>query len=357
MLDPSDHIYLEKALAEAKKGLGFCAPNPAVGAVVVKNNQIIAQGYHAKAGALHAEAAALHQLTIEAASGATLYVTLEPCNHHGRTPPCTQLIIEKKIARVVYGLKDPNQAVVGQGAAALEQAGISCIHAETAPIKKFYQAYAWYCTHKRPFVTGKLALSLDGKIAAAQGLRTTITGPLFQQWVHQKRLQSDALFTTAKTIIQDNPYLNVRQEQTLAKPLYILDRHLTTPLDANIFHTGAACCFFYEDKTKQHIEPFLAQGARCVPIQSIQGQLDLKQVLDVIGQEGIHDLWLETGGQCFQNFVLQKLMNKAYLAIGLKWLNTNAQAAFDQNIFTAVQSQHWFIAGDTPVCAIDWQNS
>lgn len=354
-MSKQDTKYLHAALAQAKQGLGFCAPNPAVGAIVVKNNQIIAQGYHAKAGTLHAEAMALQQLTTEAASGATLYVTLEPCNHHGRTPPCTKLIIEKKIARVVYGFKDPNPKVAGHGAITLQQAGIPCTLTEEPSITEFYQGYAWYCAHNRPFVTGKLALSLDGKIAAAQGVRATITGPLFQQWVHKQRLQSDALLTTAKTIIQDNPYLNVRlSNQTVTKPLYILDRTLSTPLDANIFHTGAPCCFFYEHSTPQHIEQFLAQGARCIAIQSTASQLNLTQVLDIIGQEGMHQLWLEAGGQCFQNFVLHQLMNKAYLAIGLTWLNAAAQTAFDQNIFPSVKSKHWFIAGDTPVCAIDW---
>jgi diaminohydroxyphosphoribosylaminopyrimidine deaminase / 5-amino-6-(5-phosphoribosylamino)uracil reductase len=354
MIDETDHFYLEQALAQAKKGLGFCTPNPAVGAVVVKNQQILAIGHHRQAGAPHAEVEALRQLSAKDASGATLYVTLEPCNHYGRTPPCTTLIIEKQITRVVYGFADPNPEVAGQGAATLQQAGIVCSHLATQQINDFYQPYAWYCAHKKPFVTGKLALSLDGKIAAEEGKRAHITGALFQEWVHKQRLQSDALLTTAKTIVRDNPYLNIRYGQTTTKPLYILDRHLKTPLDANILHTGAPCCFFYEHSTAQRIAEFTARGAQCIPVQSAEGLLALPQILQIIGAHGIQQLWLEAGGQCFENFVAQGLMNKAYLAVGLKWLNSKAQSAFTHDIFTSIATEHWFIAGDTPVCAISF---
>jgi diaminohydroxyphosphoribosylaminopyrimidine deaminase/5-amino-6-(5-phosphoribosylamino)uracil reductase len=348
-----DENYLRECLAQAEKNLGFCAPNPSVGAIVVKDHQTIAQGSHDCPGAAHAEVAALNQLTQEQAQGATLYVSLEPCNHYGRTPPCTNLIIEKKLARVVFSFRDPNPNVCGNGQQRLLDAGIICDYIPLAEVENFYQSYAWYCAHKQPFVTAKIALSLNGKIAGINGQRVAITGKDIQQWVHQQRLQNDAILTTAKTIIQDDPYFTIRLTDTsITKPIYILDRKLQTPLTAKIFHTGAKLNFFYESNEPEKIDQLVKKGASCFQLPTQNNQFNLTEVLDRIGQEGCHHLWLEAGGRCLQNFVAAKLVNKAYLAIGLKWLEPQAQDAFSQDIFSAIKSKRWFSVGDEVICEV-----
>jgi len=344
------NTYLLQALALAETQRGFCAPNPSVGAVVVKNNQVLSTGVHRGPGHSHAEAEALHALSAEQTQGASLYVTLEPCNHTGRTPPCTTLIQEKKIARVFFGFKDPNTQVAGQGQSALQKAGIICEHMPLPEITDFYQSYAWYCERARPYTTAKIALSLDGKIAKEQGVRAHITGEAFQIWVHKQRLKTDGILTTQRTIARDDPLLNVRLTgKTLVKPLYILDRRLETSLKAKIFSTGAPLTFFYDpaQTSPKHVELFEKNGThRCIPIS------DLSDILDYLGKCGLHDLWIEAGGRCFQQFALEKHLNKAYIALGLVWLGDKALSAFTQDIFQSAKHVHGFSLGKDLVAEV-----
>jgi diaminohydroxyphosphoribosylaminopyrimidine deaminase/5-amino-6-(5-phosphoribosylamino)uracil reductase len=356
--DPSN--YLNSALIEAKKRRGFCAPNPSVGAVVVKNDEILARGKHWQAGMAHAEVDALNQLTQDQSRGATLYVTLEPCCHHGKTPPCTNLIIEREMAEVYYGYADPNPLVSGKGRAQLEAAGIHCEHLPTPEIMEFYRSYHYWRDHKRPWVTAKIALSADGKIAAADGSPVAITGPECQQFTHQNRYASDAILSTATTILADNPLLNVRLESTFSKPLYILDGHLRLTGEENIFSTAASLTIFHAKGQKPKYEK---KGVTFVPIErphapieqsrhpersrgissrthrafsksSLGGTQDdsdklcLPAILDYIGNEGVQDLWVEAGGKMFYELFSQKLLNRALVYLSPKVLGPEAKLAF-----------------------------
>jgi diaminohydroxyphosphoribosylaminopyrimidine deaminase/5-amino-6-(5-phosphoribosylamino)uracil reductase len=342
--------YLLQALAEAEMSRGFCAPNPSVGSLIVKNHKIIASGYHRGIGQPHAEVEALKKLG-EAARGATLYVSLEPCCHHGRTPPCTQLIIECGISAVYYGYQDPNPLVAGKGEAELKQAGIHCEQIDSEEIKAFYESYAHWINTKRPWVTAKIALSLDAKIAGPQGQTVQITGEELQQFTHQWRKRSDAILTTAKTIINDNPQLNARmQNQVYAKPLYILDRRLDIPNTAEIFKTAKRITIFHEGNLKKPLE----KNAEITyqPVTSKNNKLDLAEIIAAIGSDGVHDLWVEAGGQLFEGLITEKQIQRSFIYIAAKHLGVAAQPAFSvtENLFADVREVNWQIKGKDALC-------
>ena len=333
--------YLKQALALAELRRGFCAPNPCVGAILVKDEKIIANGYHWASGYAHAEADALSKIDAPFAKGATLYVTLQPCCHTAKkTPPCSQLLIEKGIAKVVYAFRDPNPAVGDQSDKQLQQAGIICVQQALPEIDRFYASYQFWWQHKRPFVTAKLAISLDGKIAGPQGQRIQLTGETAQQFTHQQRQRADAMLTTAKTIICDNPALNVRLDNTIAsKPLYILDSKLSTPLSARIFNTTKNVTLFYQSglDVKQQ-EKYNSANVCLIPIKADGQGLNLLDILKQIGQAGYHDLWIEAGGQCFQSFAQNHLLQQAFIYVAPQWLGPNAQAAFSHpNVLATAQ--------------------
>ncbi len=351
-------MYLKQALALAEIRRGYCAPNPAVGAVVVKNNQILGTGYHYASGHPHAEVEALKELG-ESAKDATIYVTLEPCCHHSkRTPPCTELLIKRGIKKVVYGFQDPNPEVAGHGEQMLRDAGIECVHDPLPAINEFYRSYAYWWQTKKPLVTAKLALTLDGKIAGPGGQRVAISGSDAQQFTHQQRKRSDAILTTARTIFYDNPLLNVRLDQKQdPKPVYVLDRELTTTVDANIFTTAAHVTFLYSNTvTAEKIAKLETRGVRCVNIASNEHGLDLTEVIQVIGKDGVHDLWIEAGGKLFAAFATAGLLHYAYLYMSSKWFGQNAQSAFTNttDFLTKAQAQQWQILGNDVVCKLIW---
>src|SRR3990167_3956342 len=207
-------LQMQQALSLAQSQRGCCAPNPAVGAVIVKEGQVISTGTHLGSGHPHAEIEALKSLG-DQAKGATLIVTLEPCCHFGKTPPCTDQIIKSGIGEVYFVLLDPNPVVAGKGVTALKKAGIRCELIDLPEIRAFYESYIYWINNHRPWVTAKMALSLDGKIAGPDRVSVNITGKALQQLTHQYRQKSDALLTTINTIIHDNPQLNVRLDHTL----------------------------------------------------------------------------------------------------------------------------------------------
>lgn len=321
--------FLHQALAQAHLRRGFCTPNPAVGAVLVKDNEIIATGYHWAAGCPHAEREAITKAQMQAV-GATLYVTLEPCCHWGRTPPCTDIIIAQGIREVYFSYIDPNPAVAGQAVALLRKAGIICEQINLPEIEQFYRSYAHWAKTKRPWITAKLALSLDGKIAGSQGEPLKISGSELQQVTHQYRLQADAILTTARTLKQDNPQLNVRiNKEVFVKPIYVLDRCLTSPLSLTIFQTGALITLFHNAAVSAaQIAAFTDKGIRCVPIAEANGELDLHEIIKFVGAEGVHDLWVEAGGRCFESLLHQQLLSSAKIYVAPKILGEKGYSAF-----------------------------
>ncbi len=323
--------YLKQALTLAELRRGFCAPNPCVGAIVVKNEKILARGYHLAHGSPHAEADALNKIDAKFAKGATLYVTLQPCCHTTKkTPPCTSLIIEKGITKVVYGFRDPNPAVGDHADKLLQQANIICIHHPLPEINNFYTSYKFWWQHKRPFVTAKIAISLDGKIARQPGQRIQLTGETAQQFTHQRRKCADAILTTAKTICSDNPLLNARIDNTItAKPIYILDSELQTPVSATIFDTAKTITLLYKaDLDVKNQQKYARSNVRLAPIQPNKQGLNLLEILKQIGEDGYHDLWIEAGGHCFESFAQNQLLQRAFIYVAPRWLGQAAQTAF-----------------------------
>lgn len=354
MTTTSHTNYLQQALTLAQKKRGFCAPNPSVGAVVVKNNHIIATGYHSGAGKAHAEVEALKQLSEEESAGAAIYITLEPCCHQGKTPPCTTLLIQRGIKTVYYGFTDPNPLVFGQGRQQLEAAGIECIHYPLPEIEAFYQSYLYWTKTQRPFVTAKLAMSLDGKIAGPGGKCVNITGNEAQIFTHQRRKHSDAILTTVKSTLQDDPQLNIRLEgEILGKPVYVLDTHLAFPLNARLFKTAEKIILLHAEKADQNRKQALeSKGVRCVPIPLRDDRIDPSKALAQIGQDGVHDLLLEAGGTCFESFILANQVQRAFVYVALKWLGAEAQSAFQggTSIFSKATHLQWHVLGEDAVC-------
>ncbi len=352
-----DNVYLSQALDLAKIRRGFCSPNPSVGAVIVKEGNILSTGYHFAASSPHAEVDALKKLSSSDVEGATIYVTLEPCSHFGRTPPCTDALIKSGIKRVVYGYSDPNPNVAGKGAALLQARGIQCEHVPLPTINAFYESYTHWLRTKEPFITAKIALTLDGKIAGKEGERIQITGKALQELTHASRKAADAILTTVKTILHDDPQLNVRQEnETIAKPIYILDSELNLPFTATLFKTAKSLVVFHgklADLTRQ--KEMTDRGVRCVAVEKNEYGLDLKQVIQQVGQDGIQDLWIEAGGECFSAFLKQKLLQRAFIYVAPCWLG-EGQSAFGKEMafhFHSAEIQ-WKQFGMDALCDIRW---
>lgn len=354
----NDKHFLKLALKQAKINKGFCYPNPSVGSLIVdKNKNIIAEAYHRGPGLPHAEIEALTLIDFKVPADSTLYVTLEPCCHWGRTPPCVDAILQSGIKRVVYAFQDPNPSVSGKGAEILKSAGIQCDQIKLKSITQFYKSYTHWQLTKTPFVTAKIALSLNGAIANANGDPIQITGDELRKFTHQSRQFADAILTTIDTVMHDDPQLNVRlNDITLAKPIYILDSFLRLPHHAKLFKTAKSITVFHGNQINLGKRAqLISQGVRCVELKHTEDGLNLHQAVVLIGQDGIHDLWVEAGGKCFASFVYYKLLQRAYIYISLHWLN-DGKMAFPMGISLGEMSQTitWRQFGNDVLCDIQF---
>lgn len=354
-----DELFLKQALSLALPRLGFCAPNPAVGAVLARGDRVIAQGYHTACGAPHAEIEAL-KIAGAQAQGATLYITLEPCCHWGKTPPCTDQIIQSGVSRVVFAYQDPNPAVNGKGMTRCLQAGIECLHLPVSEITAFYRPYRFWVENHRPWVTCKMAITLDGKIALQSGKPLPLTGKKLAMVTHQGRSQSDAILTTIQTILMDNPSLNVRlnePESVQAKPLYILDTQARLPLNANIFNTSDFITVLHgKSAPTNRLQALQQQGAHLIQIaETVQG-LDLPQVLKTLGSAGHHQCWVEAGGKLFASLYTQQLIQQLLLYISTQTLADTGYNAFMQAMdFRQAKSIAWKSLEEEAYCEVHWE--
>jgi diaminohydroxyphosphoribosylaminopyrimidine deaminase/5-amino-6-(5-phosphoribosylamino)uracil reductase len=291
---------MQHALELATKGQGLCAPNPAVGAVLVRNNVVISEGFHHGPGLPHAEVEALFAVEDQDISDCELYVTLEPCCHHGRTPPCTDLIVQQKLHHVYFSYYDPNPLVAGRGQQLLREAGMACDFVENQAANDFYQPYQFWWQHKRPYVTLKCAITEARQLAI-----DPVTGIECQRYTQAQRIKHDALLTTIETILCDRPQFNARLiDDSIKKPLYILDSNARLPLDATVLLTCDPVTLFHaDDADQQRIALLEQQGVRCVAISRLSHGLDLSACLQKIGADGKHSLWVEAGWTCVQSFL------------------------------------------------------
>lgn len=303
----TDQEYMLRAIQLAKKGEGWTNPNPMVGAVIVKDGRIIGEGYHKKCGELHAERNAIASLT-ESAEGATIYVTLEPCCHYGKTPPCTEAIIEQKIKKVVIGSRDPNPKVAGKGTQILRESGITVVQDfMREECDCLNPVFFHYITTKTPYVVMKYAMTLDGKIATKTGASKWITGEPARQEVQHMRHRYMGIMAGIGTVLADDPMLNVRVEGWKSPVRIVCDSSLRIPLDSQIvrsakeYRTIVAYAGQEEneeitEKITEKIERLHAKGVDTVCCPDEKDQIDLKKLMTYLGNEGIDSILLEGGG-------------------------------------------------------------
>lgn len=348
-------VFLKQALELAKIRRGFCAPNPGVGAILVKENRIISTGFHRKSGLPHAEVEAIMAAGKDV-EGSDLYVTLEPCCHYGKTPPCTELIIKSGIKAVYYGFTDPNPNVPNQGSQILKKAGIDCFLVEIPDIRSFYESYSYWTVTKRPWVTIKIAISFDGKIAGIKGSPVALTGEELNFYTHEFRKKSDALLTTINTILKDDPQLNVRLgSEIVKKPIYILDSNLRLPLNARVHKTGEKVVLFYKEPADVKRKRALTEkNVCCIEVAATEEGLDLDKVLDTIGADGVHDLWVEAGPKCFEAFLYKKLLHRALIYVVPKVVGKQAIPGFHIPFNFKEYKIRWCQVGKDVVCDVSF---
>lgn len=296
----TDQEYMLRAIQLAKKGEGWTNPNPMVGAVIVKDGRIIGEGYHKKCGELHAERNAIASLT-ESAEGATIYVTLEPCCHYGKTPPCTEAIIEQKIKKVVIGSRDPNPKVAGKGAQILRESGITVVQDfMREECDRLNPVFFHYITTKTPYVVMKYAMTLDGKIATKTGASKWITGEPARQEVQHMRHRYMGIMAGIGTVLADDPMLNVRVEGWKSPVRIVCDSSLRIPLDSQIVRSAkeyrTIVAYAGREENEEIIERLHAKGVDTVCCPDEKGQIDLKKLMTYLGNEGIDSILLEGGG-------------------------------------------------------------
>ncbi|MDE7137237.1 MAG: bifunctional diaminohydroxyphosphoribosylaminopyrimidine deaminase/5-amino-6-(5-phosphoribosylamino)uracil reductase RibD [Ruminococcus sp.] len=310
--------YMKTALELAKKGTGFVNPNPMVGAVIVKDGRIIGKGFHRKYGELHAERNAFADCN-EDCKGADIYVTLEPCCHHGKTPPCTDIIIEKNIKRVFIGSSDPNPRVAGKGVQILREHGIEVIEGVLKEeCDRINEIFFHYITTGKPFVTMKYAMTIDGKIACYTGLSKWITGEKARQHVHHERLRHSAIMVGVGTVLSDNPMLDCRLENGRNPLRIICDTNLRTPTESNIVKTSdkiPTVIVTCSDDTEK-ISVYENFGCKIMQAGNKDGHVDLCELFRYLVDEKIASILLEGGGELNESALKAGIVNKiqAYIS-------------------------------------------
>jgi len=314
----TDEYYMQLALGFARKGEGFVNPNPMVGAVIVKDNKIIGAGYHEKYGGPHAEPVAIASCFMPP-DGAALYVTLEPCCHHGKTPPCVPAIIKSGIKKVIVGCLDPNPLVAGNGIDELRKSGAEVISGVLEEeCVKLNEVFFHYIKTGLPYVVMKYAMTMDGKIAAHTGKSKWITGEAARHNVHQGRCRYTAVMAGVGTVIKDDPLLTCRIENGRNPVRIICDTTLRTPLFSQIVKTAgevdtiiATAC---EDIEKQ--KPYIDAGCRVIAVSKKDGRIDLNKLMERLGKERIDSILLEGGGELNWSALNSGIVNKvqAYIA-------------------------------------------
>jgi diaminohydroxyphosphoribosylaminopyrimidine deaminase/5-amino-6-(5-phosphoribosylamino)uracil reductase len=319
-LDP-DQRFMRQALRLAARGRGWTGPNPMVGAVVVAGGEVVGEGHHRGPGGAHGEIVALERAG-DGARGATLYLTLEPCVHHGRTPPCAPRVIAAGVARAVIASEDPNPRVAGRGITALRQAGIEVAAGLLREHEnRLNEAYRKHITTGRPFVTLKIATSLDGKIATRTGDSRCITGQPARTMTHRLRRDSDAILVGVQTLIADDPELTVRHVRLRREPLRVVcDSSARTPPQARLLSSGKRPPLIaVTDRARaQEVRALGDAGAQVLVLPQWYGRVHLGALLEELGRREVASLLVEGGGEISASFVEQRLADKLVLFVAPK---------------------------------------
>lgn len=345
-----DEFYMEYALSLAIKGQGRTTPNPMVGAVVVKDGQIIGEGYHARAGERHAEVVAIEN-AIDDVSGATLYVTLEPCSHYGKTPPCTELIIEKDIRRVVIAVLDPNPLIAGRGAKRLRDSGILVtVGVLERKAQRLNEVFMKYIVTKKPFVTYKSAMSLDGKIATSTGESQWITCEESRTDSHKLRHDYTGIMVGIGTVLADDPLLNCRIEGGKQPIRIVADSYLRIPEDSKLVRTAEEYPLIVATTSKGDPEKknrLKEKGVRVwdIPLDE-NGRVDLMCLMKYLGENEVDSIVIEGGGTLAEQAMKAGIVDKmivymAPLIIGGKDAKTPLEGAGISRLNEAWKLQEW----------------
>lgn len=296
LFDQEDRQYMERALALAQRGAGHTRPNPMVGAVLVKEGRIIGEGWHGHFGGPHAEVEAFRSCT-EDPVGATLYVTLEPCAHYGKTPPCADLVVRKKVGRVVAAMVDPNPLVAGKGIEKIRRSGIPVEVGLMEPeARRLNEVFLKYVTEKKPFVLYKAAMSLDGKTACRTGDSQWISSETSRKAARRLRGLYAGIMTGIGTILADDPRLTARTEGLNDPARIIADSHLRIPLAAKVLHEpGRVILLTTSAAEAEKKEALLAMGAEVITAGGPDGEVDLPQAMTELARRGIDGILLEGG--------------------------------------------------------------
>ncbi|WP_445492411.1 bifunctional diaminohydroxyphosphoribosylaminopyrimidine deaminase/5-amino-6-(5-phosphoribosylamino)uracil reductase RibD [Niallia sp. 03133] len=318
-----DQDFMRMALDLAATAKGKTNPNPVVGAILVKDEVIVGSGIHRKAGEPHAEVHAF-QMAGEHAKGATLYVTLEPCSHYGKTPPCAKLVKESGVKRVVVATEDPNPSVAGRGINLLKEAGIEIeVGLLKEEAQKLNERFIHNMIYETPFVLSKVAMTLDGKIAAYTGHSQWITGEEARREVHYLRNEVDAILVGVGTVLADNPKLTTRLDTPSKNPVrIIMDSNLRTPIDAHIVDCSEASTIILttQEANPEKVEALEAKGVEIMTVAAVNGKIDSKNALKMLYKKGITDILLEGGSELNASFLRAGLIQKYIVYVAPKIL-------------------------------------
>lgn len=325
-----DEYWMRRALRLAEKGRGRTSPNPMVGAVLIREGQVIGEGFHAKAGEPHAEILALSRAG-DQARGATLYVNLEPCSHQGRTPPCAPEVIQAGVKRVVVGMEDPNPLVKGRGLEMLRNAGLDvAVGILESDCKRLNESFIKYISTRQPFVILKIAATLDGKIATAQGESKWITGEQSRKLVQRLRNGSDGILVGIGTILKDDPLLTPRIKGGRNPFRVVLDSQLRIPDQARVLEKTPERTILVTSAraSDQKIEECKKKGIQVLILDTVEGRINLQTLLFRLGEMGITSLLVEGGSEVNGSFLREGLMDKILLFFSPKLLGGQALEMF-----------------------------
>ena len=353
MFSAADYDFMARALRQAERGLLSTSPNPRVGCVIVKDGAVVGEGWHRQAGAAHAEIHAL-QAAGSKARGATAYVTLEPCSHYGRTPPCAEALIAAGVARVVSAMQDPNPRVAGRGVAMLAAAGIAaeCGLLE-AEAKELNIGFVSRMTRGRPWVRMKLAASLDGKTALENGASQWITGPAARQDGHCWRARACALLSGIGTVCADDPQLNVRGVDTARQPLkVVVDSRLEIPLSARLLDDGqtllaTSCTDVVKTAALQR------RGAEVLCLPSADDKVDLHALLQTLARREVNEVHVEAGCRLNGALLAAGLVDELLLYLAPCLLGNRARGLFDLPALQSLSDKHRLVFRDACMVGAD----
>ncbi|MHB1091737.1 bifunctional diaminohydroxyphosphoribosylaminopyrimidine deaminase/5-amino-6-(5-phosphoribosylamino)uracil reductase RibD [Thiobacillus sp.] len=331
----ADHVHMARALQLAARGRYTASPNPRVGCVIVRDDRVVGEGWHERAGTPHAEIHALKAAGARA-RGATAYVTLEPCSHHGRTPPCAEALINAGVARVVAAMTDPNPLVAGGGISMLTLAGIVAeVGLMEADARALNPGFISRMTRGRPWLRLKTASTLDGKTALANGQSQWITGEAARADVQALRAHACAILTGSGTVLADNPRMNVRDFDIGRQPLrVVVDSALRTPADAAILPALVAC----DHADPQRRAALEQAGAEVIELPGTAGRVDLAALLTLLAQRGVNELHVEAGAALNGALLAARLVDEWVAYVAPMAVGDNARGLFGHPALTSLDA-------------------